>query len=110
MAAHTISTGLMIGGGLITYAAAGIVRAMRRQAGLKQLYEAATTSAMANRNNTKDATAAEPEFNRQQQTFTRADKDGLCEFKWWGRKALDEKDPEIAIYRHNRAHNLYEEF
>ena len=100
-----ISTGLMIGGGLLTYAAAGLVRMMRRQAGLQQLYEAATTSAMANRKNTNDATAAEPESG--QQTFTRSDKDGLVEFKWWSTKALDEKDPEIAIYRHNRAHGFY---
>lgn len=100
-----ISTSLMIGGGLITYAAAGIVRMMRRQAGLQQLYEAATTSAMANRKNTNDSTAAEPESG--QQTFTRSDKDGLCEFKWWSQKALTEKDPEIAIYKHNRAHGFY---
>ena len=100
-----ISNGLMIGGGLLTYAAAGIIRMMRRQAGLVQLYEAATTSAMANRKNTNDATAAEPESG--QQTFTRSDKNGLCEFKWWSQKALDEKDPEIAIYKHNRAHGFY---
>lgn len=99
-----ISTSLMIGGGLLTYAAAGIIRMMRRQAGLQQLYEAATTSAMANRKNTNDAAAAEPESG--QQTFTRADKNGLCEFKWWSQKALTEKDPEIAIYRHNRAHGF----
>jgi hypothetical protein len=99
----TISTGLMVGGGLLTYAAAGLVRAMRCQAGLKQLYEAVTTSAMA-KFNTKDS---EPEFDRLKQTFTRADKDGLCEFKWWGSDKLTERDPEIAIYRHNRAHGFY---
>ena len=103
MAAQTISTGLMIGGGLLTYAAAGVVRMMRRQAGLMRLYEAATTAA--NSNNTNPS-AGEPEFNQQLQTFSRADKEGLCEFKWWSRKALTEKDPEIAINRHNRAHGF----
>ena len=105
----TISNGLMIGGGLLTYAAAGIVRIFRRQAGIQQLYEAATTAATAaatNRNNTHTS-AGEPVFDQQNQTFTRADKDGICEFKWWSQKALTEKDPEIAIYRHNRAHGFY---
>ena len=113
MATQTISTGLMIGGGLLTYAAAGIIRIMRGRAGLQQLYEAAATAA--NSNNT--SYGAEPVFDQQKQTVTRSDKDGqcqtaldkdgLCEFKWWSRKALTEKDPEIAINRHNRAHGFY---
>lgn len=104
MAAQTVSTGLMIGGGLLTYAAAGIVRMASRKAGLTQLYEAAATAAT-NCNNT--VSGPEPVTAQKQQTFTRADKDGLCEFNWWSQKALTEKVPEIAINRHNRAHGFF---
>jgi hypothetical protein len=103
MAATTISTGLMVGGGLLTYAAAGLVRAMRRQAGLQQLFEAATTSTRATAN-TKDSG---PEFDQQKQTFSRTDGDGLYEFKWWGSDKLTEKEPEITIHRHKQAHGFY---
>jgi len=103
MAAHTISTSLMIGGGLLTYAAAGLVRAMRRHAGLQQLYEAAATSAIAEFNK-KDSGL---EFDRQKQTFSRTDGDGIYEFKWWGSDKLTEKEPEIAIHRHKQAHGFY---
>jgi len=103
----TISTGLMVGGGLMTYAAAGIVRMMRRQTGLHNLYEAVTASAMANRNNNTISATGDPEFNQQKQTVTRTDKDGLVEFNWWGQKSLNDKDPEIVINRHNRAHGFY---
>jgi hypothetical protein len=104
MAATIISNGLMIGGGLLTYAGAGLIRAARRFQLIKQLYVASIANTQQASSSTKDSGL---EFDQQKQTFTRADKDGVWEFKWWGSKDLTEKEPELEIHQHRQAHGFY---
>ncbi len=103
MAAQTISTGLMIGGGLLTYAAAGIARAARRFQLIKQLYPATATTPVSD---STQQPVVSPKFDQEKQTFSRTDGDVICEFKWWGSNKLTEKEPELEIYRHKQAHGF----